>query len=1076
LTAFEQRVIHVESPFLEKIDFIDKHIDNQSIKVYGDSLLLVRDIDFELSDGIILLHSEKYTTVTIEYIAYPESLFKAYRLYEPFDMADSTKVEAINTNWDKLLSERSKLNITGSKTVSISVSNTSNFDLNQSLYLRIDGELSSNVFIKAQLNDSQSPITPEGNTRELSSLDEVYLSVYGKQYEVAFGDLQFDIQNTRFINYSQKYEGLKLSYFPKSSRTAFGVALSNSKSTYTTFSGIEGKQGPYFLRPSGVYSTVQVIEGSETIWLNGRQLARGTDYTIDYNEGFIDFSLSHFISANSRVQASFQYTDEYYRKNTIMGSTSIDITQRLQVQASAIYQNDDKDYPLSDYFSDKDKAELAISSGVEAIYLSGETFVGSGEGNYRMVGDVFEYAPSKEDAYYDVVFTYVGEGQGNYKQISVYHFDFVGVGQGAWLPIREVIAPQRKANYDFSLHYQGDVLEFYTESLVSEYDKNTFSGVGDERKNSQVHHFQMSYHPDFDIIAPTLTAWYRYRQRDLYTFATILNEDESYQQFAFTPIDTLNSHEYNIALKTLTYDFFTQETQIKTIDFDKKLRQTYINAFQSVKQSKYLPYLDYRYHYAENMDKVSAVSEKQKLLIHEPTTKYTLGNLNWQANAQYIQQLSYIDDMQTIQDGNRYTKYFTEATLAKLLYSTLSTSYTQDENHDFANDDWIKERNSQTVTVQSETNYKKHQFTALYSHRVVRHFTDDQSKQSFDIADITTKNEILDEGILLSGNYNLKNTEFFPRFRELVYVGEGLGVCDSTGVFTDNGDYEYEYALSNDARHSIEVSGKMTAYTYPAQFYIPKGSVKDFLQRVNLETNVAITEHTENTDKWKVYLLSPNAINNDKSIYSRQEHRETVWYNIVPNKWISRFTYTRTSTIDRRYSDSYTQSQTMSENEIALRLLRWGNSDYEATYKWRDEYDNQYVLDSHSKKVGLNIRTAPSKQLIFTTDLGFERETNVILEDSQEIDGYNFGENILYFIGQKYRMNVLFTLKYNDISDPLLSSVPTDKTAGTFLSWQSGVEYRINKISTLNLSYSGYKNPSVTEAFHQVKMEVRAEF
>jgi len=1187
LTAFELKTINITAPFPEKIDFTDKYIDMQSIKVYADSLLLVNEVDYVVNDGIIVLQTDKYENITIEYIAFPESLFQAFRLYEPFEMTDSTKVEAMNTNWDRIFSEQSKLNITGSKTVSISVSNTNNFDLNQSLYLRIDGELSSNVFLKAQLSDNESPISPEGSTRELSSLDEVFLSVYGKEYEVSFGDLQFDIAGTKFINYSQKYEGLKVRYDDIDGRhiwrpyATVGVALSNSKSAYITFAGVEGKQGPYFLKPNGVYGTVTVIEGSETLWLNGRQLDRGKDYTIEYNEGFIDFALSHFISANSHVQASFQYTDEYYRKNALFGSSSVNITDRFKVSASAIYQNDDKENPLSDSFSDSDKEALAGSSGVTPIYANGATNVGNGEGRYRWVSDRrdgiyavrtnsdgmnavptktdtingvptktdginavptdgghFEYAPGAEDADYDVVFSYIGEGQGDYRQVSVYIFEYVGVGQGAWMPEREIIAPERKANYDFSLAYEDDIFEFSTESLISEYDKNTFSEVGDEHKYSQIHQIQMSFHPDYDLINPELTAWYRYRQRDLYTFATILNENETYQQYAFTSVDTLDSQEYNIALKTLSFDLLTQETQVKRIDFESKVRQTYINAFQSVKQSKYLPYLDYRFHYSEtdaingipteNMEKVR---EKQKLLIHEPTTKYTLGNFGWTGTAQFYRRDTIYgvripltedrrdtiygvriplteDSRDTIygvripsQTGSRYTKYFTEGTLAKFLKSTLSASYLYDENIGFTDTmngvptmadaasgvpTWLKERNSQTVSVQTETRFEKHQVTALYSHRVVKHFTGDDGEQTFDIAEISTKNELFNEGILLNGSYNLKNTEFFPRFRELVYVGEGAGVCDSLGVFTENGDYEYEYALSDNAQRSIEVSAKATAYTYPAQFYIPKGAVKDFLVKVNLETDIAITEHTENPDRWKVYLLSPSAIMSDKSIYSRQEHRETVWYNIVPNKWISRYTFLETKTRDRRYvgtalmpsgnvGTAYMPS-VVSESEIALRLLRWGVSDYEATYKWRSEYDNLYDLDTQGRKVGLNIRTAPSRQLIFTTDFGFERETNTQRDISQEIDRYSFGENVMYFIGQKYRLNVLFNMKHNKVSDTLLANLPTDKVAGWFYNWQSGMEYRINKISTLNVGYTGYKNPSEKEAYHLVKMEVRAEF
>jgi len=93
------------------------------------------------------------------------------------------------------------LNITGSKTFSISVANNEDFSLNQSLFLRINGELSRNLRIEAQLTDSQSPITPEGDSREISSLDQIFIRLYGKNYELAFGDLEMKFENTQFYQF-----------------------------------------------------------------------------------------------------------------------------------------------------------------------------------------------------------------------------------------------------------------------------------------------------------------------------------------------------------------------------------------------------------------------------------------------------------------------------------------------------------------------------------------------------------------------------------------------------------------------------------------------------------------------------------------------------------------------------------------------------------------------------------------------------------------------------------------------------------------------------------------------------------
>jgi hypothetical protein len=60
----------------------------------------------------------------------------------------------------------------------------------------------------------------------------------------------------------------------------------------SSFTGIEGNQGPYKLRGQNNELYVLVISGSERVYVNGILLKRGenNDYTIDYNAGEIVFT------------------------------------------------------------------------------------------------------------------------------------------------------------------------------------------------------------------------------------------------------------------------------------------------------------------------------------------------------------------------------------------------------------------------------------------------------------------------------------------------------------------------------------------------------------------------------------------------------------------------------------------------------------------------------------------------------------------------------------------------------------------------------------------------------------------
>jgi hypothetical protein len=81
----------------------------------------------------------------------------------------------------------------------------------------------------------------------------------------------------------------------------------------------------------------------------------------------------------------------------------------------------------------------------------------------------------------------------------------------------------------------------------------------------------------------------------------------------------------------------------------------------------------------------------------------------------------------------------------------------------------------------------------------------------------------------------------------------------------------------------------------------------------------------------------------------------------------------------------------------------------------------------------------------------------------------------MLFFAQRYRIHGNITVRYNVINDPIATFLPFDRQQGVNMRWLTGVNYRINRISTVNLDYSGYKHPN-QEAFHQVRMEARAEF
>ncbi len=365
--------------------------------VQADSVYLQRNVDYiiDYKQGIITFISlEKLPSVLLlEYCLVPDFLTEKLYYYIIRKDSDSTAYQPKPVKRQFFLPDDGKLVVSGSKTFSVTFSNQETYSLKQSLYLNVKGELSPNVNIEAQLSDSESPLSPEGESRELSSLDQIYLKVYGRQYEIAFGDLEWEFTNTRLMRYKTRFEGMNLWYKDNQALQA-ALAVNGGKQTTNTFYGVDGKQGPYYLSANTISQNIQVVPGSEEVSINGENLERGNDYIIDYSEGTITFKV--LVTSNSRILVNFQFTDEYYRQNLYLNSSTTALSSTLKLHNHFIWQRDDRHNPLQWAFTSADKDSLR-QAGDSTVWGEGAVETEPGKGLYlRKVTDegiiYYEYA------------------------------------------------------------------------------------------------------------------------------------------------------------------------------------------------------------------------------------------------------------------------------------------------------------------------------------------------------------------------------------------------------------------------------------------------------------------------------------------------------------------------------------------------------------------------------------------------------------------------------------------------------------------------------------------------------------
>jgi len=368
----QQRRSYIKNP--QVYDLHKKNIIINSEKIFNDSLQFIKNDDYQIDyqKGQIFF-KKAVGKVTIEFLIYPKSLLSKFSYYLPLNYTDSLEYNSL-IKLKKVFHYDSNIKISGNKTIIVSVADGEP-QIDQSLFLKIDGNISESMQLKAQLTDSESPITPEGNSKYISEIDNIYLKLYGENYDIAFGDLEMQFSDTKFLNINSKFEGVKLGWKDKH-KFLGAMAISKGKNTTVIIDAEEAKQGPYFIQVNSI--GIQIVPASESVFLNGIKIERGTDYTIDYTDGSMTFTNLHFISSSSHIRVVFQYSDENFKQNLYLTSAEIAISENIKLMSHLMMQNDDATNPLSvdstKIAEDRTNLDFQLNYKKNEFYFNAEWF------------------------------------------------------------------------------------------------------------------------------------------------------------------------------------------------------------------------------------------------------------------------------------------------------------------------------------------------------------------------------------------------------------------------------------------------------------------------------------------------------------------------------------------------------------------------------------------------------------------------------------------------------------------------------------------------------------------------------
>ena len=275
----------------------------------------------------------------------------------------------------------------------LSVSPLGGSDFTGGLQMQLNGKLTKNMMVSGILTDQDLPIQPEGTTRELEELDQVYLMVTHPNYFVDAGDIIYEEKINNSNNINRKLVGLKNHY--KVGQWSGSGVYAGSKGNYTTLEmkGRDGNQGPYQLTGSNGNRDIIVLSGTEKVWVDGIQLIRGQnhDYTIDYSLGEIRFTPKVLIHADSDLFIEYQYSDFEYQKGFSGGSLKRNFGKSSFLTFGFFKESDQ--FNKNDWSQDIRDSLSATESG--NIQIS--TVISDDEGDYIFSGDRYEYSPDEEN-------------------------------------------------------------------------------------------------------------------------------------------------------------------------------------------------------------------------------------------------------------------------------------------------------------------------------------------------------------------------------------------------------------------------------------------------------------------------------------------------------------------------------------------------------------------------------------------------------------------------------------------------------------------------------------------------------
>ncbi|MDC3159096.1 hypothetical protein OA864_01980, partial [bacterium] len=179
---------------------------------------------------------------------------------------------------NKKVSNQNNLFSSGSINRQLNISSNGLSEFTGGLNLSLSGKLENDIMLSAVLSDEDIVIQPEGNTRNLEDFDQMYISLNSSNFSLNAGDIQYRNNIDKLVNIERNVVGINGKLNFNKSKISTLVASTSGQYANCNIEVIDGVQGPYGLISNTKSKDIQLIAGSEKVWLDGRKLIRGANF------------------------------------------------------------------------------------------------------------------------------------------------------------------------------------------------------------------------------------------------------------------------------------------------------------------------------------------------------------------------------------------------------------------------------------------------------------------------------------------------------------------------------------------------------------------------------------------------------------------------------------------------------------------------------------------------------------------------------------------------------------------------------------------------------------------------------